>query len=801
MYLPESAIASSSPRLWFLNSTVPVFDDNPNPQPPKHGDDESELQKWSSLIGIITAIVGNVLIALALNVQRYAHIRLHRQRAQIRERARQAMKRAMTNNNIGQFGGDGAGGVGGLYGSLGTKHNGAVGAHAKRFNGNRATVDHDAGDDEELDHDETLPLAHSFRSDDSRWTECSEENDDGKKVTTSYLRDPYWWLGQVLITVGESGNFLAYGFAPASIVSPLGVVALISNCVIAPILFKEVFRQRDFWGVIIAVMGAVTVVLSAKQQETKLGPHDVWDAITTIEFEIYVTISCSLIVLLMWASPRYGRRTILIDLGLVGLFGGYTALATKGVSSMLSSTLLGAFGTPVTYGLILVLVVTAVMQVRYVNRALQRFDSTQVIPIQFVLFTLSVIIGSAVLYRDFERTSGEQAIKFIGGCLLTFFGVFLITSGRPRHDDEEEVLSDAEGFEDTIGLAFQEPAVAAVTSATQPQTPHQPSRRGSDSAGRSRRSSRGSRVSFSQAINKPLASLQDTGIPSPRTPPIAASTRGASFIEDGGRGEDSPLLHDNPWRDGASGTEPEIKHPGIGQHTLSTDSVATMASLAISDGDSSFQTAPQQRPQVNITGATTPPVTPRAPPPAREHATPSSRPHSLHFPGGPMISPSPFSSTISAAVADKLLALQLDGSSSSGHPIGHRRVGSRRSRPGLRNSLFVPESDLSEGEDDHNRESEHASAIERYRTHEPSSSSNAEDPLLGGDSDGNGEGSQDKKGFRGRARSLSHTLGELFGVKSVRRKRSNTEDESANQNNSVSRIRTLQSGERSTETL
>lgn len=63
------------------------------------------------------------------------------------------------------------------------------------------------------------------------------------------------------------------------------------------------------------------------------------------------------------------------------------------------------------------------MQIRYVNRALQRFDSTQVIPIQFVLFTISVIIGSAVLYRDFESATGDRIGKFVGGCLLTFLGV------------------------------------------------------------------------------------------------------------------------------------------------------------------------------------------------------------------------------------------------------------------------------------------------------------------------------------------------------------------------------------------
>jgi uncharacterized membrane protein len=130
-------------------------------------------------------------------------------------------------------------------------------------------------------------------------------------------------------------------------------------------------------------------------------------------------------------------------------------LSTKGVASMLSSTLWRALTTPVTYALLVVLIGTAIMQVKYVNRALQRFDSTQVIPVQFVMFTISVIVGSAVLYRDFEKVTAENMVKFIGGCLLTFFGVWLITSARARQDGDEEEESDEEG-EERIRLAEQD---------------------------------------------------------------------------------------------------------------------------------------------------------------------------------------------------------------------------------------------------------------------------------------------------------------------------------------------------------
>lgn len=288
MHLPFSPSKSVRSAALHIPSSNYLFEDVPGGDDGSHGG--GGLGQYSSLIGIVTAIVGNVLIALALNVQRYAHIRLHRERKYAKERAKQALKNARSGGGPQQHG----------YGALDEPGYGRGDQGARRDGAN----------------EEDDPLTQSFRSDHS-----DDDSDGMPKAPSTYLKSPYWWAGQILITVGECGNFLAYGFAPASIVSPLGVVALISNCVIAPIVFKETFRKRDFWGVVIAVAGAVTVVLSADTQETKLDPHAVWEHITSTGFEIYMGVTCGLIMLLMWLSPKYGNRTILVDLGLVGLFG------------------------------------------------------------------------------------------------------------------------------------------------------------------------------------------------------------------------------------------------------------------------------------------------------------------------------------------------------------------------------------------------------------------------------------------------------------------------------------------------
>lgn len=268
-----------------------------------------KLQEWSSLIGIITAIVGNILISFALNLQRYAHIRLGREQEEGNEQWESRQK--LQHRNYGTAQNDIAEGRARLNLNAPTQDDDLP----KGLNGNNGDgVDKGNG---------SAPRESSIhsRSSSNSTIKRTSEKPHPRVERKTYLRSPYWWGGIVLMTTGEAGNFLAYGFAPASIVSPLGVVALVCNCIIAPLLLKERFRQRDFWGVAVAIAGAVVIVLSAKNSETKMGPDDVWGAITRWEFELYLGITVALIIVLMWASGKYGQSTVLIDLGLVGLFG------------------------------------------------------------------------------------------------------------------------------------------------------------------------------------------------------------------------------------------------------------------------------------------------------------------------------------------------------------------------------------------------------------------------------------------------------------------------------------------------
>lgn len=328
----------------------------------------------SAVIGISIAIAGNILINVALNIQRLAHKRLSQSRR---------------------------------------------------------------GGSEE--YQQLIPTA-------SRASSVKTGTD------VSYLNDSLWWLGIALMTTGEVGNFMAYGLAPASVVSPLGVFALVSNCIVAPIFFHEKIHMRTLYGVFLAVIGILFIILSAQTGGQALEPVDpvqfIIQVLSQASFRIYITVSLLLIFLLFFyireiSAGRPDKSFLFSNILLVALFGGYTALATKFLSGLITTGVWRAIKNPVSYILGLVLSLTAALQVVYLNSALKHFDASVVIPVHFVFFTISVVIGSAITFKDFEQKTFWEIVAFFIGCLLTFAGVWIIggPSGNSPPSQNSAILA------------------------------------------------------------------------------------------------------------------------------------------------------------------------------------------------------------------------------------------------------------------------------------------------------------------------------------------------------------------------
>lgn len=186
--------------------------------------------------------------------------------------------------------------------------------------------------------------------------------------------------------------------------------------------------QRDLVGIFLCILGALSVVASAKPTDIRLSMEGLIAALKQPLFIAYSILSLvGSIFLAIISEGAQGREWVGVDVGLCAIFGGYTVLATKGLSTLLSLELIGIFKEWITYPLVFVLLGTGILQIRYLNRALMNFDSKIVIPTQFVFFNLAAIVGSAILYRDFEHVDFHTFLTFVYGCATTFLGVFILT--------------------------------------------------------------------------------------------------------------------------------------------------------------------------------------------------------------------------------------------------------------------------------------------------------------------------------------------------------------------------------------
>ncbi|KAK9293061.1 hypothetical protein L1049_021045 [Liquidambar formosana] len=74
-----------------------------------------------------------------------------------------------------------------------------------------------------------------------------------------YLKEPLWWLGMITMIVGEIANFVAYVFAPAVLVTPLGALSIIVSAVLAHFLLKEKLQKMGMLGCLLCIVGSVVI--------------------------------------------------------------------------------------------------------------------------------------------------------------------------------------------------------------------------------------------------------------------------------------------------------------------------------------------------------------------------------------------------------------------------------------------------------------------------------------------------------------------------------------------------------------
>ncbi|XP_074275647.1 putative magnesium transporter NIPA6 isoform X3 [Silene latifolia] len=205
----------------------------------------------------------------------------------------------------------------------------------------------------------------------------------------TYLREPLWWAGMATMFIGEAANFVAYAFAPAVLVTPLGALSIIISAVLANFILKERLSKLGILGCLLCIVGSVIIVLHAPQEESLTSVQEIWDLATQPAFLIFVAAALSIVaVLIVYLEPLFGQSYVLVYLGICSLMGSLTALDT--------------------------------------------FNAAIVSPIYYVMFTTLTIAASAIMFKDWSGQDASSIASEISGFVTVLGGTVILHSTREQ---------------------------------------------------------------------------------------------------------------------------------------------------------------------------------------------------------------------------------------------------------------------------------------------------------------------------------------------------------------------------------
>ncbi|XP_006859251.1 PREDICTED: NIPA-like protein 2 [Chrysochloris asiatica] len=243
-----------------------------------------------------------------------------------------------------------------------------------------------------------------------------------------------WWGGVVLMAVGEIGNFAAYGFAPITLIAPLGCMCVTGSAIISVVFLKENLRASDLLGMTLAFAGTYLLVNFAPNVTQPISARTIQYYFVGWKFLIYVILEILIFCILLYFHKRKGMKHIVILLTLVALLASLTVISVKAVSSMIAFSVTDKMQLtyPIFYIMFIIMVASCVFQVKFLNQATKLYNTTMVVPINHIFFTTSAIIAGIIFYQEFLGATFLPIFIYLFGCFLSFFGVFLVTRNREK---------------------------------------------------------------------------------------------------------------------------------------------------------------------------------------------------------------------------------------------------------------------------------------------------------------------------------------------------------------------------------
>lgn len=250
-------------------------------------------------------------------------------------------------------------------------------------------------------------------------------------LTSSYLGEPVWWTGFGLILASEACNSVAYGFAPASIVSALGATTVVFSVLLRRIFLGTVLTTTQMAGTVSVVVGCVLLSVAVPESTQLLALSDIARTFTSRNFVAFAFSTLIVIALLSSVETRRAWQLALLS----ALVSSWTVVCTRGIVVVFAlfhddCRTCGCVNTlfsPLFVCLCVGAVASAVWAGGVIEQqGLARFSPTVWVPIHYFACAVCFGVASAWVYDDFVSMSWRAWVAVAVGGTTCVWGILLV---------------------------------------------------------------------------------------------------------------------------------------------------------------------------------------------------------------------------------------------------------------------------------------------------------------------------------------------------------------------------------------
>lgn len=245
--------------------------------------------------------------------------------------------------------------------------------------------------------------------------------------------------------LGEVLNFTAYMFAPASLVTPLGALSVIITAILASKFLNERLNLLGKMGCFLCLVGSTIIVIHSPKENEVSDLNLLMEKASDAAFISYVIFVLFISVFIaFYLGPRIGHKNVLVYIVLCSAIGSLTVMSCKALGLAIRDTLSGKsndFGMSLPYILVFISAVFIIVQMNYLNKALDIYNTSIVTPIYYVIFTTLVITASAILFKEWKSMDVSNVIGDICGFLVVICAVILLNAFKDMDVSMDDVRS------------------------------------------------------------------------------------------------------------------------------------------------------------------------------------------------------------------------------------------------------------------------------------------------------------------------------------------------------------------------